>query len=255
MQRAAARRVEEELQGLVEHLFGRQPAGVEMDEAPGKEVLPGRGDEPAAQDLPDARDAAGALRHVAGQEAQDLDDVRGVALRKRGGDPAADEDPQRTLQVEGTKRPLVLAVEPLLLEEGEQAGGEVAGHPFRAAVVFEVQDPVVLAEAVAVEPAVGVVEEGAAGVEVAEARVALGRLPEGRRVLEGEALLAERVAKAHPRAVLARGGSAMALVDEHEVVPLESLHGDGSIPHLVPELRDLQDLDRLPGEESPGPPC
>ena len=43
----------------------------------------------------------------------------------------------------------------------------------------------------------------------------------------------------------------MPLVDQHEVVPLERLHGDRPVSHLVPELRDLQDLDRLAGEESP----
>ena len=116
--------------------------------------------------------------------------------------------------------------------------------------LVEVEDLVVLAEAVAVEVAVRIVEQDALGVEVGERRVALDRLPEGGRVLEGEALLAQRVAEAHPRAFLAARGAAVAFVDQHQIVALEGIDGDGLVAHLVLELVDVEDLDRLPGEQS-----
>ena len=81
------------------------------------------------------------------------------------------------------------------------------------------------------------------------ALIALHRLPEGGRVLEREALLAERIAEAHPRAFLAAGGAAVAFIDQHEIVPLEGIDGDGLVAHLVLELVDVEDLDRLPGEQ------
>ena len=38
-------------------------------------------------------------------------------------------------------------------------------------------------------------------------------------------------------------------VHQHQVVALEGVDGDGLVAHLVAELGDLEDLDRLPGEQ------
>src|SRR5690606_11539903 len=84
-----------------------------------------------------------------------------------------------------------------------------------------------------------------------EGYVPLHRLPEGSRILERKAFFAERVAVFHPRAPAAARGAAVAFVDEDEVVPLEGIDGDRLVAHLVLELRDLDDLDRLARKEPP----
>ena len=145
----------------------------------------------------------------------------------------------------GRNAALLLAVEPLLLEERQQAGDQISVQVVCLRSLVEVEDLVVLAETVAVEVAVGIVEQDALGVEVGERLVALHRLSEGGRVLEREALLAERVAKAHPRAFFAARGAAVAFVDQHEIVALEGIDGDGLVAHLVLELVDVEDLDPL----------
>ncbi len=194
-------------------------------------------------------DAARPVAHIPREKVQDLDDVRGVAGGQRRRHAAADEDPQRLLDVERPERYFLLAVEPLLLEEREQAGHEIKIQVLLLRCFVEVEDLVVLAEAVAVEVAVRVVEQHALRVQVGELLVALDRLSEGGRVLEGEALLAQRVAKTHPGAFLAGGGAAVPLVHQHQIVALEGVDGDGLVAHLVLELMDVEDLDRLPGEQ------
>ena len=73
----------------------------------------------------------------------------------------------------GRNARLLLAVQPLLLEEGQQAGHQIQLQVVLLRSLVEVQDLVVLAEAVAVEVAVGVVEEGALGVEIGKLCAAL----------------------------------------------------------------------------------
>src|SRR5687768_14546743 len=101
----------------------------------------------------------------------------------------------------------------LLLEEREQARHQIQLQVILLRVLVEVKDLVVLAEAITVEVAVRVVEQRVLGIEVSKRRIAFDRLPEGGRVFEGESLLTDPVAKAHPRAVAAPRGAAMALVD------------------------------------------
>ena len=61
----------------------------------------------------------------------------------------------------------------------------------------------------------------------------LDRLPEGGRVLEGESLLAQRIAVAHPRARFSSAGAPVPFVHQHQVVPLEGVDGDGPVTHLI----------------------
>ena len=70
--------------------------------------------------------------------------------------------------LKGRNAALLLAVEPLLLEERQQAGDQIQLQVVLLRALVEVEDLVVLAEAVAVEVAVRVVEQGALGVEVGE---------------------------------------------------------------------------------------
>jgi hypothetical protein len=56
---------------------------------------------------------------------QNLDDVRCILSRKRRRNLAADENPQRLVDVERPECHLLLAVQPLLLEEGQQTGDQV----------------------------------------------------------------------------------------------------------------------------------
>ena len=77
---------------------------------------------------------------------------------------AADEDPQRLLDIERPERRFLLAVEPLLLEERQQARHQVEFEVVLLRPFVEVQDLVVLAEAVAVEVAIRVVEQDVLGV-------------------------------------------------------------------------------------------
>jgi hypothetical protein len=62
-------------------------------------------------------------------------------------------------------------------------------------------------------------------------------------------LLAQRVAKAHPRALFAAAGAAVALVHQYQVVALEGVDGDGLVAHLVAQPGHFEDLDRLAGEQ------
>ncbi len=125
VQRAAADGVEEHRQRLLEYLRGRKPDRVQIGEAPGKEILPACRYEPLIEHALNALDAPGAIGHVAGQEFQDLDDVRGIARGERLGHAAADENPQRLFDVEWPERAALLLVKPLLLKEGQQASDEI----------------------------------------------------------------------------------------------------------------------------------
>ena len=147
---------------------GGESAGVEIREAPGKQVPARRGDKPLVQHALDALDAARPVCHIARQELQDLDDVRSIPRGQRRRHAAADEDPQGLLDVERPERRALLAVEPLLLEERQQAGHQIQLQVVLLRSLVEVEDLVVLAEAVAVEVAVRVVEQRALGVQVGE---------------------------------------------------------------------------------------
>jgi hypothetical protein len=245
----AARRVEERCERLIENLRGRKPAGVEIGEASGEQVPARRRDQALIQDTFDALDARRAVCHIAREELQDLHDIRGIPRGQRRRHAAADEDPQGLLDLEGPKGRALLAVESLLLEERQQARHQVHFKVLPLRSLVEVQDLVVLAEAVAVEVAVRVIEQRALGVQIGELRPALDRLPESGRVLERKALLAQRVAKAHPRALFTAAGAAVALVHQHQVVALEGVHGDGLVAHLVAQPGHFEDLHRLAGEQ------
>src|SRR5438045_3483877 len=82
-------------------------------------------------------------------------------FRPHGSHPATDEDPQRVLDEEWLEVSSLVTEEPLLLEEGQQAGGQVEAAFVLVGVIGEVEDAVVFAEAVLVEVFVGVVEQDA----------------------------------------------------------------------------------------------
>ena len=143
----------------------------------------------------------------------------------------------------------MLAIEPLLLEEREQAGHQVQLQVVLLRAMVEIEDLVVLAEAVTVEIAVRVVAQRALGVQLGELGAALDRLPESGRVLEGESFFAQRIAKAHPGAFFSCTCAAVPFIHEHQVVPLEGVDGDGPVTHLVAQPGHFEDLDRLPAEQ------
>ena len=66
------------------------------------------------------------------------------------------------------ERRALLAVQPLLLEERQQAGDQIQLEVVLLRSLVEVEDLVVLAEAVAVEVAVRVVEQDVLGVQIGE---------------------------------------------------------------------------------------
>ena len=100
MECAAACGVEEGGQRLIENLGGREAGCVEVGEAAGKEVLSASGDKPLIEDALDALDAPRAIGDISRQELQDLDDVGGIARRERLRHAAADENPERLVDVE-----------------------------------------------------------------------------------------------------------------------------------------------------------
>ena len=164
MEPAAAGGVEESCERLVENLLGREPAGIEMREAPGKKVPARGGDKSLVEHPLDAPDAAGAVGRVAVQELQDLHDVRRVPSCERRRHASTDKDPQGLLDVERPEGIALLTVEPLLLEEREQTGHQVQLQVVPLRALVEIEDLVVLAETVRVEIAVRVVAQRAPGV-------------------------------------------------------------------------------------------
>ena len=198
----------------------------------------------------DALHAAGSVGDVAGQELKDLHDVRGILLGQCGGDAAAHKDPEGLLDKKRLERRLLVAVKALLLEEGQQACHQVQVLMIALGGLVQVQDLVVLAEAIAVEVAVRVVEQRVLRVQVRQYGVALHGLPECGRVLERKALLAQRVAEAHPGPVAAAGRSTVPFVHQHEVVAFEGVHRHGLVTHLVAQPGDFNDLHCLPGEQT-----
>ena len=165
------------------------------------------------------------------------------------GDGGADEDPERRFNVVLTRVGFVVPVNAPLLGEGHQRCGHELVPPVRLAAVVDVDDVVVLAEAVGVEGAVRVVEENGPGVLLAKRGGSAGLL-EGGRVLEDEAVLvvlAELVAVGLPLPPL---GAAVGLVDEDDVrlAELVAVHGPSLavLRLLVGEARDLDDLHAAP---------
>ena len=163
---------------------------------------------------------------------------------------AADEDPQRLLDVEGPERRSLLAVEPLLLEEGQQAGDEVQLQVVLLRVLVEVQDLVVLAESVAVEIAVRVVEEDALGVEVGE-RLACPSppartWPSTRTRSPSRTARCESASTRLPRRRWRRGGLRRPAPG---CCPRRRRRRRSCRPSPRVSLCDVEDLDRLPGEQ------
>ena len=105
----------------------------------------------------------------------------------------------------------------------------------------QVRDGVVLAIAVLVEPAVGVVEQQALPVGVPEAFVPARDLIEGGGVLEGEA--APRQLRA-PFAPYVAGCAEVPLVHQHQVVLAEVAHRDALDALPLRQLVEVDDLDR-----------
>ena len=87
-------------------------------------------------------------------------------------DAAADKHPQWFLDLERLEVGWMLGEKALLLEEGQEAGDEIGLLVFSVKLLFEIEDLVVLAEPVAVEVPIRVVDQHALGVLVAQALVA-----------------------------------------------------------------------------------
>jgi hypothetical protein len=149
------------------------------------------------------------------------------------------------------KRPkcrALLAVEALLLEERQQACHQVQLQVVALGSFVEVEDLVVLAEAIAVEVAVGVVEQRALGVQIVSFGLPLTACPKVAEYSNEKPSRTGHCVRAStpplPRR-LCRG----ALVHQHQVVAFEGVDGDGLVAHLVAQPGDFEDLDRLPGEQ------
>ena len=166
-------------------------------------------------------------------------------------DGAADEDPQRPLQVVGPQEISLFLEEALLLVKGQQVAQQQRLGLLLTGLLFEVEDAKVLAVAVAVEIAVGVVEGN--GLAVLSRQLIVARrgqgLAEGGAVLEGEAGLAQGVAVFAPdRAARAF----VPFVHEDQVVALEGLHrhAQAAAALFLHQLGDLDDPHRVSGGQA-----
>ena len=249
MDPAAAGSVKERCERLIKDLRRRESARIEIQKAPREQVPARGGDKSLIEDPVDAPDAIGAVRRVAVQELQDLHDVRRVPFCERRRHAPADEDPQGPLDVERPEGIALLTVEPLLLKEREQTGHQVQLQVVLMRALVEIENLVVLAETVRVEIAVRVVAQRAPRVQLRQLGTALDGLPEGGRVLEGEPLVAQRIAETHPRAFVSAAGAAVPFVHQHQVVALEGVDGHGPFAHLVTQAGHFEDLHSLSAEQ------
>src|SRR6185437_7651574 len=128
------------------------------------------------------------------EEEEHLEHIRylPLVLGADGVDAAANEDPKGLLNKELRKCRLPVRKESLLLIKGQQACREIDLPLLFALLLREVQDRIILPVTVLVEIFVGIIEEDALGVFLGECGFVgrLHRLAKGRRVFEGESLLA-----------------------------------------------------------------
>src|SRR5579883_3616961 len=116
-------------------------------------------------------------------------------------------------------------------------------------VLVKVQDLVVLAESVAIEVPIRIVEQRVLRVLVGQVRVSFYCLSERCGVLEREPFLAERVAILHPLSVSTGRCSTMSFVYENKIVAFEGIDRNGLLAHILTKLRHLHDLDRSAREQ------
>ena len=130
-----------------------------------------------------------------------------------------------------------------MLVEGQQAAQQVHVAVGVLHSARQVQDGVVLAVAVFVEPAVGIVEQQAFAVGVPQVLVLLPAhdLVEGGRVLEREAAPGEFLAMFAPGIA---GRAQVPLVHQHQVVVAEVLHRHALHALALGQLVEVDDLHR-----------
>ena len=176
-----------------------------------------------------------------GQKVQNAYDVglRFHVCLAGAGDGLAQEHPERFGHVEG--RPLRALVPPdsALLVEGQQATKQVhvavcVFHPAR-----QVRDRVILAVAVIVKLAIGVVEQQAFAVGVQEFRVFPGYLIERSRILERKAAAGQFLPPLTPHPA---GRTQVPFINQHQVVVAEVLHGHALDALLLGQLVQVDDL-------------
>ena len=152
--------------------------------------------------------------------------------------------------LKGRNAALLLAVEPLLLEEREQAGHQIQLQVVLLRSLVEVEDLVVLAEAVAVEVAVRVVEQRALGVQVGEAlALPLTACPKVAEYSKekpfSQSALRKRIHAPSSPPLAPRCPSSTST----RLLPSKASMAMVFSPISSRELGDFEDLDRLPGEQ------
>ena len=267
--------------GLQPDLAGAAPDRAQMQAAPGRRVqhrgqqvaVQRRGGTALAQRLETAAERVLSVRRdqprpafeqrrdrlhrpvlpVLQHAVQKADDGQHVAplpagLRIHRVHGAADEDPQRALQVVRAQGVGPFPEHPLLFVERQQVAQQQRVGPLLGGLLPQIQHPKILAVAVAVEVAVGVVEDDRLAVLRGELVVPRRgqRLPEGGAVFEGEPGFAQRVAEAPPGGA---AGAFVSLVHEDQVVALERLHrhAHAAAALLLHQLGDLDHRDLILG--------
>ena len=171
---AAGRGIEQRGKYFVVDLRRAEMLARQVLESPGEEVFAIRGNQSLAQHALDRLDGLGPVSQEALEEQQDLDDIghRSASFGSHSVDAAADEHPQRLLDLKRLEVCRLLGEEALLLEERQETGDEIGLLVFSVKLLFEIENLVVLAEPVTVEVPIRVVDQHALGVLVAQALVA-----------------------------------------------------------------------------------
>src|SRR5664280_1311727 len=159
-----------------------------------------------------------------GEEADSFHDVGCFLGVKVLGDLGSDEYQKRLGHVVGLQFRSLVVKEPELLVKGKNTACEVALTLFllaqgRGVTQLKIENAIVFAEAVAVEPTVAVVEQDAAGIELHKflalaAGGRIDRLHKRGRILEREAVFTEGCTPFHP---VYSGHAAVSFINEHEV--------------------------------------
>ena len=182
----------------------------EVSEAAGEPVLAGVVAQPGSAGEQTIEHGPGCA--VIGEHpAEEVEDDHHVGFRRlvrprAAGHRLAKKHPERLRHIERRPVRTLVPPDPALLVEGQQAAEEVHVAVLVLNAGRQVRDGVVLAVAVLVKPAVGIVEQQAFSVGVAEGFVPARDLIEGGGVLEGEAAPRQLRAAARARRCRMRRG-------------------------------------------------
>ena len=197
---------------------------------------------PAQQAVDHGPHHVGVGEHPAekGQDADHIGAGRSIRLA-RSDHGLAQEHPQGLGRVKRLPQRALVPIDAALLVKGQQAAEQVhiavlVLHPAR-----QVQNRVVLAVPVRVEPAVRVVEQQALAIGVEQIRIAARHLVEGRRVFKRKAPARQLPAAFAPNP--ARRAQ-MPFIDQHEIVVAKIRHGNALHSLLLCQLVQVDNFHR-----------